>query len=311
MILSFKERAAGPWALLLPVTSRRPPARGEAVLPSPGGWDPRPRPGHGSPTTYVQPWGGSAGRRTARPRRRAASDQAVGETGDPIKRAGPPEAPPCPCSGHTPHNLGPAAACSPRSAELGVRASPAEGVSAPPGRTGLGAGEEGGGAGRPGAARSGQVRRGAGDGLRARPPPASGSRSARGPGSGPQPAPRARPRPPVPPPRRPSRARPPTPRLAPLHVAPDPRETEEEGATARWRVRGPLFSGRRRRFPAPSAAPSRGRAGTGAGRRRGVRGRATGVARRVLGGADRAFLLSSRRRPVVAPGGPAGGRGRM
>ncbi|XP_057360020.1 serine/threonine-protein phosphatase 4 regulatory subunit 1 isoform X2 [Manis pentadactyla] len=63
MILSFKERAARPWALLLPATSRRPPARGEAALPSPGGWDPRPRPGRGSATTPVAAPGGPAGGR--------------------------------------------------------------------------------------------------------------------------------------------------------------------------------------------------------------------------------------------------------
>lgn len=94
-------------------------------------------------------------------------------------------------------------------------------------------------------------------------PPAAQSR-ALGP-----PRARARPRRPVPPPRRPSRARPPAPRLAPLHVARDTRETAEEGATTRWRVRGPLFSGWRGGSGASTRLPVRRRAEVDAGSQRG------------------------------------------
>lgn len=190
MTLSLNHGTAGPWALL-PATSRGPPARGEAALPPPGGWDPRPLPGLGSPTTYVQSWGGGAGRRKASPRRRAAADEAVGEAGDPIKPAGPQEAPPGPGSGHTPQGPGPAGSLRAPVAALGVRAPPAEGVSARR-RAGPGAREAGGGtAGRPRAARNGRARRGEARGpwrppapsarepLRPRPRPGPSARPAR------------------------------------------------------------------------------------------------------------------------------------
>lgn len=317
MTLSLHNQAAWPWALL-PVTSQRPPARGEAALPPPGGWDPRPPPGLGSPRTYVQPWEGGAGRRTARQRGRATADEAVGKAGDPTKRAGQEGGPARPR--FRAHAAGSRAGGTLRAFVRCARreAPPAEGVSARRWAQSEGGGRRERRRSRGRTERPGKAGRGRGPAASACPrrpraaPPAAQSR-ALGP-------PCAR----APPPARPSSS-PPLPRAStgsPARAAPcSPGSPGDRGGGGDHKMAGtwpPILRAAQRRRPLPelarpplllrvAAVPKLAR-GPGAGRRRRAGRAGGGGGAPDPGGADRAFLLSPRRRPLAAPGGPAGGR---